>query len=570
MKASARIVNLALLALGAWADIAAGADSPVTFNKHLAPVLFGQCAICHRPGGSGPFNLLTYADARKHSDDMVQVTARRYMPPWLPEHGFGDFVGERRLSDEQILLFRRWRDGGMAEGARADLPPEPKWQDGWQLGRPDLIVEMPRAYTLSGEGRDVYRNFVVPAALPSLKFVRAVEFRPGPTKAIHHAFIKVDVTGQSRKLESSEPVPGFPGMSAPGAEMPEGQFLGWQPGRFAAESAPGLPWFLPAGSDLVFQLHMNPVGHPEEIRCTAGIYFSERPPTHPTFKILLTSLDIDLPAGSTNGVVADEFTLPVDAEVLAVLPHAHYLAREMRGLATLPDGTQKSLLWIRNWDFNWQGDYRYRQPIFLPRGTRLSMRFTYDNSSGNPRNPHSPPQRVVYGPQSSDEMGELWFQIMLRNREDVPLLGQEYDRKMKRVFVTYNESLLRKNSGDIEALTNLGKSRLAGGDIAAALTNFQKAIELRPDFDEAHYFSGLVFRMQGKLDEAKREFTRTIELNPKNGKAFGNLGVIFMEEGRLDEAESRLKSALQLNPSDEIAQTCLKQIASLRAARPKP
>src|SRR5439155_3986958 len=187
----------------------------LSFNKDVAPILFENCAACHRPGRSGPFSLLTYADARKHAKQMAEVTQRRYMPPWLPEPGYGEFTGERRLGPDQIGVLQQWAAEGAPEGLLADLPPMPQWTEGWQLGVPDLIVHTPEAHTLPADGKDVYRNFVIPIPVATRRYVKAVEFLPGNWKVVHHAFINVDETGMSRRLAQEESPPGFDGMALP-------------------------------------------------------------------------------------------------------------------------------------------------------------------------------------------------------------------------------------------------------------------------------------------------------------------------------------------------------------------
>src|ERR1041384_475825 len=260
-----------------------GADEPrsqilraPTFSKDIAPIIFQNCAPCHRPGQAGPFNLLTYGDAKKHAADMVSATQKRYMPPWLPEPGCGNFAGERRLAGDKIELIKKWFEAGALEGEPADLPALPKWNDEWFLGPPDLIVTLPRAYPLGPEGKDVYRNFVVPVPLTGARFVKAFEFRPN-SKAVHHARILIDATGQSRRLEGAEPAPGFGGMSVP-ARFPPGQLLTWAPGAIPSLRGEELPWTFEAGSDVVLQMHLQRTGRPETVRPTIGFYFTDRAP----------------------------------------------------------------------------------------------------------------------------------------------------------------------------------------------------------------------------------------------------------------------------------------------------
>ncbi len=531
----------------------------ITFSKDIAPIVFQNCSGCHRPGQSAPFPLLDYGDVKKRAADIAGVTKSRLMPPWLPEPGHGSFSNERRLSVNQIGLLQQWVQEGAVEGNPADLPPLPKWSGEWQLGSPDLVVTMPSAYELPADGRDVYRNFVIPVSIDGPKFVRATELRPGNSKIVHHAFVKIDRTAQSRRLDAQDAEPGFPGMNAP-AEMPDGHMLGWQPGRTPTEGPPGLAWRLDPGADLVLQTHLNPSGKPEHLQASIGLYFTDQPPTNTCFKMTLASFVIDIPPGEQNYVAEDSFKIPVDLQILAVLPHAHYLAREMRGWATLPDGRREELLWIKQWNFDWQGDYRYSQPVSLPAGSTLSMRYTFDNSANNPRNPNRPPKPVGYGSQSSDEMAELWFQVLPRNREDLAALDRAYEAKMSRKIKESDEFALRKNPNDPDAHVGVGQSFYEAKKLDDAARHFRAAILLRPAHVPAHYNLGLLFRRQGNLAEARQSFETVLRLDPSHARAHGNLGFVFLTAGDLEAARSHFDSALNLNPDDGVAQDGLRKV----------
>ena len=545
------------------------ANSP-TFTKDIAPIIFQNCSTCHRPGQSAPFNLLNYLDANKHMKEIAEVTARRYMPPWLPEPGYGDFAGARLLSTGQIEAIQQWVAEGGVEGNPADLPTLPKWSDAWQLGEPEMVVTMPERYTLPAEGKDVYRNFVIPVPLAARRYVKALEFRPGNSKIVHHAFIRFDRTRESRQREGRDPGPGFSGIHAPPtAQPPAGHFLSWQPGKRVSREPDGLPWLMETNTDLVLQLHLKPTGKPEEIQSSVGFYFTAQPPTNTPIKIWLVSYDIDIPAGEANYVVKDSYALPVDVQVLAVLPHTHYLGREAQGYATLPDGTRQWLLRIRQWDFNWQGDYRYDKPVFLPKGTTVTMEFSYDNSTNNIRNPNQPPQRVRYGPRSTDEMGELWFQVIARNSNDLATISRDCNDRLIRDDLAYNEYLLRMDPRDAAAHTELGRLKLIRGQSADAAEHFRTALEIKPTSDQPHYYLGLLFRQQRKLAEARSEFENALRLNPDNFKAHGNLGVIFAERGETALAEAHFRSALRINPDDSLAQDCLDELLKAKAVPKK-
>lgn len=543
------------------ADLSGGPGRPaeeVTFNRDVARIIFRHCAPCHRPGEAGPFDLLSYDQVKKHGKQIVEVTRSGYMPPWPPEPGHGKFVGERRLTPGERDLLARWVSGGMPEGVAADLPPAPQWPQGWQIGPPDLVIEMPEAYRLPAEGADVYRNFVLLNPLPARRFVWAVEFRP-ESKAVHHVFVRVDATLQSRQLDAQSAEPGFPGLNV-SAEMPEGQFLTCQPGKTISVAPPGMPWIFEPRVDLVLQMHLQPIGREALIRSRIGFYFTNRPPAQTPFKLALMSLQMAIPPGETNYLVTDSYTLPVDVQLFGILPHAHFLGTRFEAFAVLPDQSVTPLLLIKKWDFNWQGDYQYEAPLNLPKGTVVQMRYAYDNSAGNPRNPNHPPKLVRYGSQSSDEMAELWLQLLPVHAGDRTILAKDYNRKKFQVLADYAADFAREHPDDAQGRMKLGKVRLGQGRTAEASKEFAEAARLEPNSDEAHYFLGLVARMEGSFAAAEREFKRAIELNPAHAKAYGNLGWVLLEQGQAKEARASLARALELNPDDEIAREGLKSI----------
>ena len=230
MKAWTAIAVGATLFVGAELAPPARADQgrPLhpTFSSHVAPLLADRCGICHHPGGSAPFSLLTYADAKRRAMQIAAVTKNRFMPPWKADPSNGPFVGQHPLSDDEIRLIERWVDGGAAEGDPRDLPPPRVWSEGWQLGTPDLIIALPQAYTLPAEGSDVFRIFTLPIPVEVTRFVRGLEFRPGNAKVVHHANIRIDTTSASRRLDEQDPAPGYDGLMARSAIYPDGHFLG--------------------------------------------------------------------------------------------------------------------------------------------------------------------------------------------------------------------------------------------------------------------------------------------------------------------------------------------------------
>jgi hypothetical protein len=524
-----------------------------------------ECAVCHHDGGSGPFALTTYAEVRKHADDIAKVTRSRFMPPWLPDDGCVEFMEKRGLASEQIRLIAEWVALGAPEGLAADLPPSPPWTNHWQLGTPDLVVQMQDAYTLPAGGQDVYRNFIVPIPVTTTRYVKAIEFRPG-TKAIHHAFIRVDHSGQSRRLQAQEGGIGFGDMEFPaGTEDLAGHFGSWQPGRRPLKMPEGLPVTLSPPIDLVLQIHMQPTGKPEPIQSSVGLYFTEVAPTNTPFKVGLSSYAIDIPPRSKDFSVQDSYTLPIDAQLLGVLPHAHYLAKRMEGFAKLPDGMTKCLLLIKDWDFNWQSDYRYAAPIILPKGTTLSMRFTYDNSAENVRNPHQPPVRVEYGPQSGDEMAELWFQLLPLHEGNLALFQQDYQKRLTRDTFELNTIRLRRNPDNAHAHAELAKALLYQSKIPEALAHLRKAVALQPSNDGAHYHLGVIADGANDTTTALAEFLEAIHYNPSHFMAHNNAGLIYLNQNRFDEAEFHFKEVLRIHPGDTIGAANLRLVSEARS-----
>jgi tetratricopeptide repeat protein len=541
-----------------------------TFTRDIAPIIFRRCSRCHRPGQSGPFSLLSYGDVAKRARQVAEVTASRFMPPWLPEPGHGDFAGERRLAAQEIEQIRLWVAHGAPEGRAEDLPPAPAWSGDWQLGKPDLVVEVPEAYSLPAEGKDVYRNFVVPIPIDSKRFVRGVEFRPGNYKVVHHAFVEVDETRVSRRLAEHQRPPGFDGMDLPeGAHTPGGQLLGWQPGREPAFSPPGLAWELEKGTDLVLQLHLHPSGKPETVRPQVGFYFTDQRPTNMAYRVKLENWKIDVPPGAADYHVKQSYVLPIDVVLLRILPHAHYLGKEMQVYAVLPDGTRKWLIHIPAWDFNWQGDYAYEDPIELPKGTRLAMDFSFDNSSANPRNPNQPPKRVKYGLQSTDEMAACSLQVLPKQAGQRNELAKDFQRYYARASLDYGEFLLKSDPRDAVAHTKMARALIGLGDLAAAQQHLGDAIRANPDFDKAYYDLGMIWLNQNRLKEAEAAFKGVVRLNPGDAQAYGNLGIICLRKGRLDQAEQYFRDAIRLNPDDTVAQQNLEALLRSRSQEKK-
>jgi Flp pilus assembly protein TadD len=539
------------LALIAWLLCASTpAIAEVTFTRDVAPLVFARCATCHRPGAIAPFSLLTYRQVRQQLTQIVDVTTRRLMPPWKPVHGTNDFLDDRSLTDAQIDVIRAWADAGAPEGDPRDLPAAPTFADGWQLGPPDAVATMPASYTVRAEGADVFRTFVLPIPVDRRRYVRAIEFRPGNARVVHHANMGVDRTRSSRRLDEADVEPGYAGGMVPDAGYPPGYMLGWTPGQQARPSPDGMPWRLEPNSDMVVQLHMQPTGKPETLQASVAFYFTDTPPIATPVGIRLGSQTIDIPAGEARHDVSDRFTLPVDVDLLAVQPHAHNLGRQVRGLATLPDGTTRPLIAIDDWDFRWQDVYRYRTPIRLPKGTIVSMTMTYDNSSGNPRSTFRPPRRVVWGQNTTDEMGDLWLQVVPVEKRDLGALVTEVRRKSAADDLAAYSKILADDPANPLRHDQVGTLYLQGGFPAEAADHFRESIRLNPDSAPTHYNLGLALVSMRRLDEAVSEFQAAIGLDPGHAEAHNNLGVMWQRAGRWPEALAEFRRAAALSPEN--------------------
>ena len=531
------------------------ASDPVTFNKQIAPLIFQNCSSCHRPGETAPFSLLTYEDVRKRAAQIVAVTQRRYMPPWSPEPGYGDFASERRLTDAQLGLLAEWVKAGCPQGDRADLPPQPHFTVGWQLGPPDLIVKLAKPYQLAASGSDVFRNFVIPVDVKNTKYVRAVEVRPGNKRIVHHANILIDRRQSMRRLDGEDGQPGFAGM-LDSAEThsdtfaPDSHFLFWKPGTVLEANPDDLSWQLDPGTDLILNMHLRPSGKLEAIQPEVGFYFSRQPPTkHPMLVQLEHDGALDIPPGARDFEVTDHVTLPVEVDVLAIYPHAHYLGKQVEAWATLPSGARTWLIKINNWDINWQAVYTYRMPVRLPRGTTIGMRISYDNSASNPRNPSNPPKRVLTGPRSEDEMGHVWLQVL------PPKESAEDPR------VTLQEALMRrrleKYPGDFAAQCNLGELSLMRGQLRQAVSEFEQAVQAGPKSATAHSGLGTGLLAEGHYDQAIRELKEALRLDPRHLNARLNLARALGAQGDLHSAAAELDGVLRQKPDNAEAQSGL-------------
>ncbi len=535
--------SLALIPILAFTSTAAAnASTPPDWAADVAPIIFQNCTSCHHPSGPGPFPLESYADAKRHAQEIASVTKRRYMPPWLPEPGYGAFLGERRLTDDQIRTIAAWVAAGAPEGPVSEAPAPPPFSSEWQLGTPDLILQAKTPFRLAPSGPDVFWNFLFQPDLKSTRYVRAIEIQPGKPRLVHHSNLILDRTGSIRRLEKT-PDGGFPGMEIIVDRSPfdpESHFLFWKPGPVPYSEPDGLAWRLDPGNVLVLNTHLQPSGKPEEVQPRIGLYFTETPPDK--FPILIqleNDRALNIPAGDRDFVVSDDFTMPVDADVLAVYPHAHYLGKLLEGYATLPDGTRKWLIRIPDWDLKWQDVYRYREPVFLPKGTVVSMRFHYDNSAANPRNPNHPPKRVEAGNHATDEMGHLWLQVLPRGSGD-------RRRSIEEALMRHR---LEKYPNDFTAHLNLGAIYLSRLDAQDAATMLRAAVLADPSRPEAHDMLGSALQRLGRRSDAISEYQIAIRADPKYIEAYYDLANAYAKAGNVEAALTNFREVVHAFPN---------------------
>lgn len=563
-------------------DPQTAAPPVITWNE-VAPILYGNCTACHHPHGNGPFSLLTYSDARRRGPQIVEVTTSHYMPPWLPAHGYGDFAGERRLSDAQITTLAAWVKAGMPEGNPDTAPAQPVYSDGWVGGKPDLILTVERPFSLSASGTDVFHNFILPFPLKGTRYVRAMEIRPSAPEVVHHANVLLDRTASLRRLHAADWQAGLEGMElnidAGNSFDPDGHFLFWKSDSPLLEEPPEMPWELDAGNDLVLNMHLKPSGKTVLISAQIGLYFTPNPPAkRPMLLQLEHDRALDIPPGDAHFVVEDHLTLPVAVSVLGVYPHAHYLGKDLEAWAILPDGKKHWMIWIREWDIDRQAVYHFKSPVPLPKGSMVFMRYTYDNTAANPHNPHLPPVRVKAGNRSEDEMGHLWLQVLPVASADTKIdprlpLEEAWMRRLLEkqphdALAAYNlaaalegegrfqdaaaayQAQLVVQPGDARLLNGLGGALESEGEWQSARKTYEQAVAASPDNCDARFNLARLELKHALATDAEAQFRTMLDRCPADAAVYDGLAASLAAQGKTDKAQAEFEQALQLDAQD--------------------
>ena len=405
-----------LSALPATGQVPAGPNT-VTYAKHMAPIFQAHCQECHRAGGIGPFALASYEQALSWAQDIAQFTSSGKMPPWKPIEGHGDFENRRVLSTADKDLIARWVAQGCPEGNRDDLPAPRQFSETWRLGTPDLVLTPSEPYQLAADGPDVYRCFILPVEFDRDKFVAALEVLPGNPRVVHHVIAFLDSTGRAEQLDAKDDGPGYTSSQGFPGFIPVGGLGGWAPGNLPARLPDGMARILPRDAKVVMQVHYHKDGKPETDQTKLGIYFAKGKVTRSVLSVPIMPAGgplsgMTIPAGAANHEIRCAFKLPAGGMALNITPHMHLLGRDMQVDATLPDGKVVPMMYINDWDFNWQEIYTYREAVDLPAGTRLDLVAHYDNSADNPYNPNRPPKTVRWGEETTDEMCIAFIEIV--------------------------------------------------------------------------------------------------------------------------------------------------------------
>jgi hypothetical protein len=379
--------------------------SRINYAEHIAPILNKHCVECHRPGEVAPFSLVGYENARRWAPMVSRVSESRRMPPWKAVPGHGEFVDANVLTELQIEHIRRWAENGAPRGDASKEPPKPAFSSEWVLGEPHLVLQPSKPFRLEGEGRDVYRNFVMKTNFKETRYVTAMDVKPGNPRVVHHVIAFIDNRDRAQKLadRTDDGQEGYTTFGGVGF-MPDGSLGGWAPGLRARHTAPGTAFELKPGATIVLQVHYHKSGKEETDQTRVGLYFAKEKPAKIVELAWLANPLFRIPPGEANHRVTLTMPLPAEVTLYNVMPHMHLLGRSMRAEARFPDGRVEPLIYIDDWDFNWQMSYTFKEPIRLPAGTQIFAEAFFDNSTGNPHNPNNPPKEVRWGEETTDEM----------------------------------------------------------------------------------------------------------------------------------------------------------------------
>jgi len=393
-----------------------GADSVPTYSKDVAPIVQKNCQVCHRPGEAGPFSLLTYEEARPRAAAIKSAIVAGRMPPWHADPRYGRFSNSMSLSASEVDTIVKWVDGGAPQGDPRDLPKPEEWVEGWNIGKPDMIFDLPLPFDVPARGVVDYQHIVVPTHFSEDRWIQAAEVRPTERMVVHHiiAFVREPKSkwyrGQPAGVFFTAPKVNTDDETEAGA-LPSDFLVGYAPGQPAEILPPGQAKLIKAGSDIVFQLHYTPHGHALTDRSRLGIVFARQPPKERVLTLSAVNSTFKIPPGDPNYRVDASFEVGTDVKLASLHPHMHGRGKDFEYRAVFPSGKTDVLLKVPRFNWHWQNWYNLDQPIALPKGTRIDCTAHFDNSPGNPDNA-DPTKEVTWGDQSWDEMMIGFFNLV--------------------------------------------------------------------------------------------------------------------------------------------------------------
>ena len=386
-----------------------------TFYRDVLPILQDHCQSCHRPEEIAPLPLVSYEQTRPLANTIAHAVQTKMMPPWFADPRFGHFSNDPSLSQQQIQTISDWASSGAPAGNPSDAPPAPKWTTGWNIPEPDLIVKMPSPVKIPAEGEIEYTYEIVPTHFAEDRWVQMSEFRPGSPAHVHHAVVYIRPPGSTwlKHAPVGEPFTAStlsdPAERRQAHETTSDLLLVYAPGSSPDEWPSGMAKFVPAGSDLVFQMHYTTNGTADLDQTSIGLLFAKQPPTQRVITLQLNNHALIIPPGADDFRVEVQGTLPHEATLLSLFPHMHLRGKRFEYDIVHDDGSVDVLLRV-NYHFHWQLSYRLAQPRVLKSGTKLRAIAWYDNSKNNPHNP-DPTKVVTWGDQTSDEMMVGFFDV---------------------------------------------------------------------------------------------------------------------------------------------------------------
>lgn len=379
---------------------------PATYSDSIATLLNDHCVSCHRPGEVAPFSLIGYDNAKNWAPTIAAVTQTKRMPPWKAVPGIGSFEHENRLTENEIALLKEWADKGAPRGEASKEPKPPTFKPGWALGEPDLTLQIPKPFKVSGDGQDEYWHFVLKPDIKEPVYVQAMDVRPGNRKIVHHVILWIDEKGAADKVLAEKGVNGaYLTFGSPGF-LPDNSLGGWAPGLQPNRSPSDSGFLLKPGANVVLEVHYHKSGKEEFDQTKVGLYLAkDSKKVKKNLEIAwLANPFIKIEPGKANQKFSQTVPIPVDVELYALMPHMHLLGREMSATLINPDKSEEKLILVDDWDFNWQFSYSLKTPKLLKRGSKVRIDAVFDNSKDNPNNPNNPPKLVRWGEQTTDEM----------------------------------------------------------------------------------------------------------------------------------------------------------------------